>query len=62
MAAIHTNKHRASASRDTAQVHYACRNQDVITKMLAYIFPIVFHIEFENIFPENFLSETDGKI
>ena len=33
-----------------------------ITRMLAYIFPVVFHIEFENIFPENFLSETDGKI
>ena len=29
--------------------------------MRAYISPVVFHIEFENILPEYFLSETDGK-
>ena len=61
MAATHTNKRRASASCDTAQVDYACRNQEDLTRMLAYNFPLVFHIEFETIFPENFLSETDRK-
>ena len=62
MAATHTNKHCASAGGDTAQVDYAYRNQKDITRMLACIFPFVFHIEFENMFPKNFLSETDGKI
>ena len=42
MATTHTNKQRASASRDTAQVEYACRNQEDVIKMLAYIFPLYF--------------------
>ena len=60
MAAIHNNKHRISVRRDTAQVDYA--NQEHTARMLAYIFLVAYHIEFENIFPETFLSETDGKI
>ena len=62
MAATHTTKHRASASCDTAHVDYACRNQEDITRMLANIFPDLFHTEFENIFLEKIFSETDGKI
>ena len=62
MAAIHNNKHRAAASRNTAQVDCAPRIPEDIPRMLAYICPIVFLIEFENIFPEKCLSENNGKI
>ena len=38
MAATQNIKHRPSASRDTAQVDYACRIPEDITRMLAYTF------------------------
>ena len=61
MAATQNNKHRASLIRDAAQVDCAYRIPEDIIRRLAYIFPVVFLLEFENIFPEKSLSETDEK-
>ena len=58
----HNNIHRPPTSRDTAQVACACRIPEDITRMLAYMFPVVFLIEFENIVKEKSLSETNERI
>ena len=62
MEATHIDKYRTSASCDTVHIERAFRIPEDITRILAYIFPVVFLIEFENIFSGKFLSETDGKI
>ena len=62
MATTHNNKHGASATCDTAQVDRAPRFQEDITSMLAYIFLVIFLVEFENIFMEKSLSENDWNI
>ena len=43
VAAMHINKHRPPASRDTAQVDCACRIPEDITRMLACVFSCISH-------------------
>ena len=50
---------RGSASRDTAHANCTCIFSKDISKILAYIFPTEYLIEFETIFSAKSLSESD---
>ena len=50
---IYNNIHHASTNRASAQADCACRiPEDVLEYWYIYIFPAVFLIKFESIFPE----------